>query len=318
MTDDSQPSRVAPSNAARSRSRVHGASAIELVILMVLVLSLAMVAVGALGLTTRDTFARLSVLSGESSVEVVRPVDPPKLEEYYSLLHKLRIEKRREVWQWTGIAISAVLNVVLWIVLWRRTLQEARLKKAQQEDGNDKETESSIFDKRQRLLRMLAAHSSELIEGRMEVRHVMTTELFTVQAKSTLKEAAELMRQHHVRHLLVTCADSRLYGVVNSLDVCNGSAKYCWQVMRRDPVVVSPETPVIQALTTLLQGRASCLPVTQHGVLLGVITVTDAVLLAQAQLQFMTKLGEQLKPVIAERRGATISGHSAPQPSVST
>mgnify|MGYP003348898716 CR=1 FL=1 len=46
------------------------------------------------------------------------------------------------------------------------------------------------------------------------IREIMTSPVITVGARTTVPEAAELMRKHHIRHLVVVDDDGRLVGML--------------------------------------------------------------------------------------------------------
>jgi acetoin utilization protein AcuB len=46
-------------------------------------------------------------------------------------------------------------------------------------------------------------------------------------------------------------------------------------VMTADPMTVSPDTSVEEAASLMLVRNIGCLPITEHGALVGIITTTD-------------------------------------------
>ncbi len=48
------------------------------------------------------------------------------------------------------------------------------------------------------------------------------------------------------------------------------------RIMTRDPIVVTPTTPVAEAIRTMLSKKVGGLPVVEHGALVGIFTETDA------------------------------------------
>jgi CBS-domain-containing membrane protein len=208
---------------------------------------------------------------------------------------------------WISVGLAVILNVLFWCLL----LQRTRLARSQQEAATHTEptiaSESDLFENRQRLLRMLAAHTQLLIDGKLEVRHAMAPQPCTVTPATTLDEAREKFQQHQVRHLLVCDADGQLCGVILSSLVMSSQKKTCAEVMLSDLDSVAPETNLLQALTALLQSRFPCVAVTRCGTVIGELTMTDGVLLTQAIIQLLTRISDRIRPALASRQAPTIT-----------
>lgn len=290
------------------------AASLELIAVTSLILVVLLLGVSVVGTTARDSFGRLvfeSAASGPSgsSSNGFSSRSPDE---------KPAAELQQATWQRGGICLSIVLNIVLWVVLLRRIRREKVRAQNQKEEETSRETESTIFEKRQRLLRMLAGSGTAAVEGRLEVRHVMTPQPATVLPETPLTEAGNLMHQHQVRSLLVCDRDGKLCGLLVPSHLSDTTAKTCGSVMHRNPQTVSAETPLIQALTILLQGNHTCLAVTRDGIVQGLLTVTDAVLLSQALLQFLTRISDQVKPAVTGHRGQTITAVASMQSEIGT
>ena len=125
------------------------------------------------------------------------------------------------------------------------------------------------------------------------VRDIMTKNVHTAKANSSVVDAADLMAQHNVRHLVVMSADGRVAGVVSQRDVLKHYA--CPQaedisedsdstttdeiqhlITRERPVTVSPNVPLFKAAFVLATKRVGCLPVIgSQEQLVGILTITD-------------------------------------------
>lgn len=114
----------------------------------------------------------------------------------------------------------------------------------------------------------------------MRVKDIMTTGVHTVPPNRSADEAWDLMRQHHVHHLVVT-RGARIAGVLSARDCGgrNGAA------IRRDRTVedlmTSPAVSVTSNTTTqraanMMRGQAiGCLVVADKGRVTGIVTVSD-------------------------------------------
>lgn len=125
----------------------------------------------------------------------------------------------------------------------------------------------------------------------MLVKEIMTTEVTTVQETEMLLDAAIIFARSSLRHLPVL-KDDLLVGVVTERDVKRfapgvmsgvSSGKYneimestpLSRVMTRDPMTLKPDQDVSDAAETLSTKRFGCLPVVDHGKLVGIITTSD-------------------------------------------
>ncbi|HWS53790.1 MAG TPA: glutamate-cysteine ligase family protein [Pyrinomonadaceae bacterium] len=122
-------------------------------------------------------------------------------------------------------------------------------------------------------------------EGYRTVGQFMSTDLFTVRPDDLVDLAASVMDWRHIRHVPVEDDAGELVGLVTHRDVLRllargGSARACEpvavrQIMKRDPVTVSPQTPTLEALDLMRRRRVGCLPVVEGGALVGIVTAYD-------------------------------------------
>ena len=84
------------------------------------------------------------------------------------------------------------------------------------------------------LTRLIAERVTELGQGTIVVRDVMTTNLVTVSPESSTLEAIALMRQKRVGSLPVV-KDGRLVGIVTESDFLTVSAQLLEEQLRRSP-----------------------------------------------------------------------------------
>jgi acetoin utilization protein AcuB len=123
------------------------------------------------------------------------------------------------------------------------------------------------------------------------VRDFMTAPAASLPLDSRLLDAALTLRRTGFRHLPIVDGE-RLVGIVTDRDVhrCAPSLlsrltpeEYnaifedtkLERVMTRNPVTVSPDTPLLEAATILRDRKLGCLPVVEGEKLAGIITVTD-------------------------------------------
>ncbi|MDM7933074.1 DUF294 nucleotidyltransferase-like domain-containing protein [Tabrizicola sp.] len=102
-----------------------------------------------------------------------------------------------------------------------------------------------------------------------------------VAPETTIRAAAEMMRDAHISCLAIT-TDDRLIGIVTARDFTNkvlaeglDPASPVSAVMARDPMVLTPDSLGSDVLNRMLEHRIGHLPVVEDGKLVGMITQTD-------------------------------------------
>lgn len=115
----------------------------------------------------------------------------------------------------------------------------------------------------------------------MQVRDVMTTQVFSVQTQDTVQKAAQLMKEHDVGAIPV-CSGSNLVGIVTDRDItlrCVAQGKDARQsvsdVMTANPVSVSPDTDVQQAAQIMSSKQVRRLPIVENNCLVGMVSLGD-------------------------------------------
>ena len=124
----------------------------------------------------------------------------------------------------------------------------------------------------------------------MLVADLMTRSPLTISPETALLEAAELLRQHRIRHLPVV-REGRVYGILSDRDVKlampppeSGSVTVdpfkayelpVSEIMTTEVITIGPGDSVADAVRLMLRGKISCLPVTQTDHLVGILTETD-------------------------------------------
>jgi CBS domain-containing protein len=125
----------------------------------------------------------------------------------------------------------------------------------------------------------------------MKIAEVMTRSPVTLAPEQTLRDAVELLRSKHIRHLPVV-EDSRLIGIVTDRDVKRATPSLLsgvdrdeydrvldetkiGQIMTREPMTVTPETGLKAAVKIFLERKVGALPVVSDSRLVGIITEID-------------------------------------------
>lgn len=114
-----------------------------------------------------------------------------------------------------------------------------------------------------------------------KVADLMSTALIVVRDSDTIGVADAQMRLGAIRHVPVVDAKQNLVGILSSRDLLLALARgkksvRVGETMTRDPVTVTPDTPVHEAIGLLLEHRFGSLPVLgTDGHLMGIVTDTD-------------------------------------------
>jgi predicted transcriptional regulator len=127
-------------------------------------------------------------------------------------------------------------------------------------------------------------------ESYLQVGQFMTTDLFTVHPEDVVDLAASLMDWRHIRHVPVEDNDGRLVGLVSHRSLLRlvgqgmkgkeRQAVAVKDIMKRDPVTVTPATATLEAIELMRQHKVGCLPVVEETRLVGIITERDLIRVA--------------------------------------
>ncbi len=126
----------------------------------------------------------------------------------------------------------------------------------------------------------------------LRVADCMTRDPITVDPRTTLPIAYQLMRINNVRRLPVVDEDGRLLGIVTMGDVREARPKEAeglssWELhlrtaslevrefMTPGPITVGPEDSLRKAAQLMLDHKVGGLPVVEEGRVVGIITVSD-------------------------------------------
>jgi len=126
------------------------------------------------------------------------------------------------------------------------------------------------------------------------VADIMTREIEVLHEEDNLEHISQRMDRLKLRHLPVVDG-TRLLGLISHHDMLRlavselllfapvartrerylGQNTFVAKVMTRDPVTVTPQTPIAQAAELLFNAKVGCLPVVKDGQLVGIVTETD-------------------------------------------
>ena len=116
----------------------------------------------------------------------------------------------------------------------------------------------------------------------LKVEQMMATDFVTVREDDAAELAANLMVYELARHVPVEDAEGRLVGLVSYralLRLLAGGERSdgseptpVSQIMKRDPLTISPDATTLEAITLMRTRRVGALPVVKDGRLVGMVT----------------------------------------------
>ncbi|MBV9252426.1 MAG: CBS domain-containing protein [Acetobacteraceae bacterium] len=110
-------------------------------------------------------------------------------------------------------------------------------------------------------------------------------QITAVDPTATIAHVAEVLAQRRIGAVLILDRSEQLLGIVSERDIvqslaANGVSTLemtAGQLMTRALHVVHPETSVVEAMTLMTTSRVRHLPVLDHEVLVGLISIGDVV-----------------------------------------
>lgn len=128
--------------------------------------------------------------------------------------------------------------------------------------------------------------------GEMLVRDYMTTKVTTLREDARLLDAALLIRRTGKRHVPILDYQDHVIGIISDRDVSRLAPSMLARMspdeynsifeatpitvaMTKSPVVVTPETPVQEAVAIFYTKKIGALLVVEDGKLAGILTVSD-------------------------------------------
>ncbi|MGI6435011.1 MAG: CBS domain-containing protein [Syntrophomonadaceae bacterium] len=119
----------------------------------------------------------------------------------------------------------------------------------------------------------------------MKVKDIMITEVISIESRKSIKNALELMVENNIRRLPVL-AQGNLIGMIVQHDIEKAlrSPEIIWDtpvdwVMSKKVITVSAQADLTEAINLLVKHKISGLPVLENGVMVGILSETDLLIL---------------------------------------
>lgn len=125
---------------------------------------------------------------------------------------------------------------------------------------------------------------STIKQTNQRVEQVMSTDIFTVHPDDLIDLASKIMHWNHIRHLAVE-DNGELIGIVSYRSILQIYGKYAAQgdvhlvpvkdVMNKNPIAITPEHTIEDAMSLMREHRVGCLPVLSKDGLVGMLTEAE-------------------------------------------
>ena len=126
----------------------------------------------------------------------------------------------------------------------------------------------------------------------MRVRDYMTTSITTLPDDARLLDAALLIRRTGKRHVPILAPEGKVVGIISDRDVSRLAPSMLAQMtpedynrvfeatpitvaMTKNPMMVSPDAPIAEAVSLLYTKKIGALLAVEDGKLVGILTVND-------------------------------------------
>ena len=112
------------------------------------------------------------------------------------------------------------------------------------------------------------------------VRHIMTTEVVSVDTSAKISDAIDIMVKHKIGGLPVVDEDDRVWAIITERDIISifggmiSGAKVA-DLMSKKVVTATPKTSIIEAEKRMTQKGFRRLPIVVEGKIVGIVTVMD-------------------------------------------
>lgn len=118
----------------------------------------------------------------------------------------------------------------------------------------------------------------------MLVREMMSRNVVSVRPEDSLVVARDRLRAHQIHHLLVM-TNGEVTGVLSMRDLAGkADALSVAEVMSSEVASVDVDSSLRKAASLMIRSTTGCLPVTEGGKVVGIITTTDLMRVLNADM----------------------------------
>ncbi|MBO6605338.1 CBS domain-containing protein [Psychroserpens sp.] len=127
----------------------------------------------------------------------------------------------------------------------------------------------------------LNKHATTSFDIDRRVRHMMNTDVFTVDKKDSLELVINIMRWKNIHHMPVIDDNKDLVGllswtdIVNNIEAIEDSTECVQHFMKEDLITINKEKCIHEAQMIMQKNNINCLPVVKGRKLIGILTSND-------------------------------------------
>jgi CBS domain-containing protein len=111
----------------------------------------------------------------------------------------------------------------------------------------------------------------------MIARDIMTRHVYTTTPETTIREAAHVLAERHISGMPVVDPAGTIIGMLTEADIISKQGERVEDIMSREIISVSVETPVGEIAQLLSQKKIKRVPVLTDGRLVGLVSRADIV-----------------------------------------
>jgi len=193
------------------------------------------------------------------------------------------------------VSVPIVTVAAAWLLLREQGKKQKQNRSSHRKPTVEPVLQTRLNAKREVLWQQLIDDRDLLLKNEIEVRHVMTQRPIIIGESTSGKEIARLLSQNSVEQLLVCDEDQILLGIVHADEHRMKPKANAADVMTPPQSFIAPKSPLNVAISTLVNQRASFLPVVDHEILRGVLTPTDLVLTLHCSLQMWHRVAHTME-----------------------
>lgn len=139
--------------------------------------------------------------------------------------------------------------------------------------------------KRNSIFNCVDANLESILHGHALVGTYMSTDVVCIEPHVHKLDALAKMQEQGFRRFIVKRKNGDLAGVVSKKDILSKPGERVSEVMTSEPKVTTPGAEIQTALSLLLENRISCLPVVDDGKFVGLLSVSDLLMVLQCLLR---------------------------------
>jgi len=138
----------------------------------------------------------------------------------------------------------------------------------------------------------------------LKIENVMVSDVITVEAEATVREAVDIMNKHEIGCLVVVDEEEKPVGVMTERDLLrrvlakrkDPVRTKVSQVMSKPIITATPHMDLEAAAKLMFEKKIKKLPVVEDGQLVGLVTLTDMVRVQPQIIKVLKSLAKAKLP----------------------